>query len=161
MVASCVEDMTTDGAQLLGMQHVTGRARGWHDRDIQPPGAERRVGDVDDLVAGGVQGGDGGADRDSLSRSDIARDNPERGLQDAEADPGDGLGVPLAGEQVAGGDGLAERGAGQAEVRGPRRGAHRRCSPSWPSAVSAASRAKSIFAPVPAAWSWAAATRPR
>src|SRR5487761_415652 len=85
---------------------------------------------------------------------------PSADIHDAEADPGDGLGVGLAGEQVLGGDGLAERGAGQAEVRGPGRGAHRSSWPASP-AVSMASWVKSILAPVPAASSWAAATRPR
>src|SRR5487761_1637541 len=76
---------------------------------------------------------------------------PSADIHDAEADPGDGLGVGLAGEQGLGGDGLAERGAGQAEVRGPGRGAHRSSWPASP-AVSMASWVKSILAPVPAAW---------
>jgi excisionase family DNA binding protein len=60
-----------------------------------------------------------------LTMADVSRDDPERRFDHAEADPGDRLGVGLPGEQVPRGDRLAERGAGQAEVRGPRRGAHR------------------------------------
>src|SRR5215469_7861658 len=84
---------------------------------------------------------------------------PQRGLGGAEADPGDGLGVGLAGEQVLGGDPLAERGAGQGEVGGPGRPGHG--WPSWLPGANMPSWAKSIFAPVPASSSWAAATRPR
>jgi hypothetical protein len=75
------------GEQVGGLGHQLGLevaglgAEGPHDRDVESPGAERGVGDVDDLVAGGVQGGDGGADRDSFPRSDIARDDPERGYR--------------------------------------------------------------------------------
>ena len=62
-----------------------------------------------------------------LTMTDVAGDDAEQGFGDAEADPGGGLGVGLAGEQVLGRDRLAERGAGQPEVRGPRRPAsHRR-----------------------------------
>src|ERR1017187_9645450 len=155
------------GEQVAGLGHQLGfevarlGAERPDDRHIQPPGAERRVGDVDDLVAGRVEAGDGGAQRYGLARADVPGDHPERGLDHAEADPGDRLGVRGPGEQVPGGDGLAERGAGQAEVRGPRRGAHR-CSSSWPGSpeVSMASWAKSILAPVPAASSCAAATSP-
>jgi hypothetical protein len=139
------------------------------DRHVQAPGPERGVGDVDHLVAGGVEGGDGGAQRHGLPCSHVPRHHSQRRFDDAEADPGDRLGVRLAGEQVPGGDGLAERGAGQAEVRGPRGRAHRPSSPSssalssWPGPAGASppSRVKSILEPVPASSSWAAATRPR
>jgi DNA invertase Pin-like site-specific DNA recombinase/predicted DNA-binding transcriptional regulator AlpA len=102
-----------------------------------------------------------------LTMADVPGDHPERGFHHAEADPGDRLGVGLPGEQVPGGDRLAERGAGQAEVRRPRRGAHRWSSCpgswSWPGspAVSRPRAVKSILAPVPAASSCAAATMPR
>ena len=102
-----------------------------------------------------------------LTMTDVPRDDSQRGFDHAEADPGDRLGVGLAGEQVPGGDRLAERGAGQPEVRCPRRGAHwwssRPGSWSWPGspAVSLPRAVKSILAPVPAASSCAAATRPR
>ena len=96
-----------------------------------------------------------------LTMADVSCDHSQPRFHHAEADPGDRLGVGLAGEQVPGRDGLAERGAGQPEVRGPRRWAHR--SSSWPGSlpVSLPSWVKSIFAPVPASSSWAAATRPR
>ena len=108
----------------LGLQVAGPVAEGAHDRDVEPSGAEGRVGDVDDLVPGGVQRGDGGAQGHGLARADVPGDDAERGLEDAEADPGDRLGVGLPGEQVLRRDGLAERGAGQAEVGGPRRRAH-------------------------------------
>ncbi len=102
-----------------------------------------------------------------LTMTDVPRDDSQRRFGHAEADPGDCLGVGLAGEQVPGGDRLAERSAGQAEVRRPRRGAHRcsSCPGSWSGPgsppVSRPSSVKSILAPVPAASSCAAATRPR
>jgi hypothetical protein len=106
-----------DGAAVLGLAGpVAGRA---DDGDVEAAGAEGGVGDVDDLVAGGVQAGDGGAQRDGLPAADVSGDHPEGGFGDTEADPGDGLGVRLAGEQVFGGDPLAEWGAGQPEVGGP------------------------------------------
>ena len=64
-----------------------------------------------------------------LTMTDITGDHAEQDLVDAEADPGGGLGVGLAGEQVPGRDRLAERGAGQPEVRRPRRTARHRCRP--------------------------------
>jgi hypothetical protein len=119
------------GEQVAGLGHQLGfevaglGAQRADDGDIQPAGAERRVGDVDDLVPGRVQPGDRGPQRHGLPCSDVPGDHSQRGFHDAEADPGDRLGVGLAGEQVLGRDGFAERGAGQAEVRSPRRGAHR------------------------------------
>ncbi len=126
------------GEQVAGLGHqlglevarpVTQRA---DDGDVKPAGAEGGVGDVDDLVAGRVQAGDRGAQRHGLACADVAGDHPERGFQDAEADPGDRLVVRGPAEQVPGRDRLAERGAGQAEVRGPRRRAHHDCSCCWP-----------------------------
>jgi hypothetical protein len=114
----------------LGLEVAGPVAERADDGDIQPAGAEGGVGDVDDLVPGRVQGGDGGAQRHGLPGADVPRHDSERRLHDAEADPGDRLGVRGPAEQVAGRDRLAERGAGQAEVRGPRRRVHRCCS--WP-----------------------------
>jgi hypothetical protein len=76
------------------------------------------VGDVGDLVPGGVQSCHGGVDHYGLPGADVAGDYPEGGLHHAEADPGDRLGVCLTGEQAAAGMDLPD-GAGQAEVRGP------------------------------------------
>ena len=72
-----------------------------------------------------------------LTMADLAGDDAEQGFGDAEADPGGCLGVGLAGEQVLGRDGLAERGAGQPEMRRPRRTARNRCRPR-PAAASVA-----------------------
>jgi hypothetical protein len=146
------------GQQVGGLGHQLGLevaglvAERADDGDVEAAGAEGGVGDVDDLVAGRVEGRDGGADGHGLACADVPGDHSERGLDDAKADPGDRLGVRLAGEKVAGRDGFAERGAGQAEVGGPRCRAHRSSLP------SAASRVKSIFAVAPASSSCAAAT---
>ena len=91
------------------------------DLHVKAAGAEGGVGDVDDLVPGGVQAGDGGAHGHGLAGADITGDHAEQDLVDAEADPGGGLGVGLPGEQVPGRDRLAERGASQPEMRRPRR----------------------------------------
>ncbi len=73
------------GEQVGGLGHQLGfevagpGAQRPDDGDIQAAGAERRVGDVDDLVAGGVQAGDGGAQRDRLARADVPGDHSQRG----------------------------------------------------------------------------------
>ena len=154
------------GEEVGGLGHQLGfevaglGAEGAHDGDVEAAGAEGGVGDVDDLVAGAVQGVDGGAHGHGLAGADVAGDDPEGGLDDTEVDAGDGLGVGLSGEEVLGGDRLAEGGALEPEVGGPRGGAHRVCSSSSGSANSP-SWEKSILEPVPACSSWAAATRPR
>ena len=51
------------------------------------------VGQVDDGVPGGVQGGERGADCDGLAGSDFAGDDPDPAFGDAPADPGDGFAV--------------------------------------------------------------------
>ena len=63
------------------------------------------VGQVDDHVPGGVQGGGRGADGDGLAGADLAGDHAEGVLLDAPGDPGDGFGVP-------GGGGAASTGPG-------------------------------------------------
>ena len=131
------------GEQVGGLGHQLGfevaglGAEGPDDLHVEAAGAEGGVGDVDDLVPGGVQAGDGGADRDRLACLDVAGNHPEQGFGDAEADPGGCLGVGLPGGQVPGGDRLPERGAGQPEMRRPRRTARHRCRPR-PAAASAA-----------------------
>ena len=84
-------------------------------------------------MAGGVEPCNRGAHGHGLAGADIAHDDAEGGLGDAEADAGDGLGVGGPGEQVSGGDTVGERGVGEIEVGDPRRPAHRRapmCPPS-------------------------------
>jgi len=73
-----------------------------------------------------------------LTMADVPGHDAERLLDHAEADPGDRLGVGLPGEQVPGSDGLPERGAGQPEMRGPRRAARHRCPPRQAGTASAA-----------------------
>ncbi len=75
-------------------------------------------------MAGGVEGGDGGAHGDGLADPDVADDHPEGGLGDAMADAGHGLTMGRSGVEVGCGDGLGERGAGEPEVRDPRGPAH-------------------------------------
>ncbi len=56
------------GEQIGGLDHQLGSlvagvgAEGSDDGDIQAPGAEGGIGDVDDLVPGRVEGRDGGPD---------------------------------------------------------------------------------------------------
>ena len=72
------------GEQVAGLGHQLGLevarlgAECPDDGDIQAPGAERRVGDVYDLVPGGVECGDGGAQRHCLARPDVPRDHSQR-----------------------------------------------------------------------------------
>jgi hypothetical protein len=103
------------GEQVRGLGHQLGFevARLGAERPdhlhIQTAGPERGVGDVDDLVPGGVQPGDRGPHGHRLPRADITCDHAGQDLVDAEADPRGGLGVSLAGEQVPGGDRFPER----------------------------------------------------
>ena len=66
------------GEQVAGLGHqlgleVTGPVAGRaDDRHMRPAGAEGGIGDVDDLMAGGVQAGDRGAQRHCLARADVA-----------------------------------------------------------------------------------------
>src|SRR6266702_7036121 len=61
-----------------------------HVREYPPyPGGG--VADVDDGVAGGVEVGDGGADRDRLPGPDLARDHADRLVGDGPGDAGGGL----------------------------------------------------------------------
>ena len=136
------------------------------DRHVTAPGLERRVGDVNHLMPCGVEGGDGGAQRDRLPSSDVPRHDSQRPLDDAEADPGDRLGVGLAGEQVPGGDGLPNGVRARPSARPTAPGSPALLPLSSPSPAGLVrprplSRVKSIFAPAPASSSWAAATKPR
>jgi len=73
-----------------------------------------------------------------LTMTDVPGHDAERLLDDAEADPGDRLGVGLPGEQVPGRDRFPERGAGQAEMRGPWCPARHRCRPGQAGTASGA-----------------------
>ena len=72
------------GEQVGGLGHQLGLevaglgAERPDDLHVEAPGAEGGVGDVDDLVAGGVEGGDGGAHRHGLPGADVAGDHAER-----------------------------------------------------------------------------------
>ena len=72
------------GEQVGGLGHQFGfevarlGAQGPHDGDVEPAGAERGVGDVDDLVPGRVQPGHGRPDRHRLPGADVAGDDPQR-----------------------------------------------------------------------------------
>ncbi len=63
---------------------------------------DRGVGQVDDHVPGGVQGGGGGADGDGLAGTDLAGDHPEGVLVHAPGDAGHGFGVPAVAVQHGG-----------------------------------------------------------
>ena len=109
----------------LGLAVAGDAAEGGDDGDVETAGAEGGVGDVDHLVAGSVQPCHRGAHRHRLAGADVADDDPEQALGDAEADPRHRLGVSGPGEEIAGGDGLAERHVGEVEVGDPRCPAHR------------------------------------
>ncbi len=75
------------GEQVGGLGHQLGLevaglvAEGADDGDVEAPGAEGRVGDVDDLVPGGVEAGHRGADGHGLAGADVAGDDSEGGLR--------------------------------------------------------------------------------
>src|SRR6266496_3633411 len=66
-------------------------AEGGDDVGEDAPHAGGGVADVDDGVAGGVEVGDGGADRDRLPGPDLARDHADRLVGDGPGDAGGGL----------------------------------------------------------------------
>src|SRR5207245_486414 len=125
-----------------------------HDGDVEATGAEGGVGDVDDLVVGGVEGGAGGPGGHRLAGADLAGDDAERGLLDAVEDACDGLLVGSAGEELGWSQGLREGRSGEAEVGQPGcPDGHESCS-SW------TMRWRKEMRPVSAA-SWSARTWPR
>jgi hypothetical protein len=66
-------------------------------------------------VAGGVQGGERGADGDGLPGADLTGDHSDPVLDHAPADPGDGFAVAGVAVQHPGGEVTPERGAGEPE----------------------------------------------
>src|SRR5260370_18125463 len=105
------------------------------------------VAQVDHGVPGGVQVGQGGAKCDSFAGSDVSCYDAEGGFGYAPADAGDGLGVAVVAVQHAGGEGAAERGAGEPEVGGQLVHAHR---------LSSCSSAARVIRAVGYGWPWAA-----
>ena len=95
----------------LGLVEPGLRPEGAHDGDVEAPGAERRVGHVDDLVTCRVEPSHRRSHGHGLSRPDVAGDHAKGGLHDAEADAGDGFGMGVTHEEVLGRDALAEGGA--------------------------------------------------
>ena len=89
-------------------------AEGGDDGVVDAAGADGGVAEVDDGVAGGVEGGQGGADGDGLAGADLAGDDAEGLFGDAPGDPGDGFGVGGVAVQHAGGEVAAERHPGEA-----------------------------------------------
>jgi hypothetical protein len=85
------------------------------DLVVDPADPDRRVRQVDDGVAGRVQRGERGADRDGLPGADLAGDHPDPVLGHAPPDPGDGLAVAGVAVQHPGGEVAAERSAGEPE----------------------------------------------
>ena len=79
-------------------------AEGLDHGDVEAAGPEGRVGDIDDLVAGGIESGTGGAGGDRLAGANLAGDDPQSRLLDAMQDAGDRLLVRLAGEQLGRGE---------------------------------------------------------
>ena len=83
-------------------------AQGRDDRVVDAPGADLRVGDGDELVAGGVQAGGGGARGHGLARADLTGDHRDLAGVDAVGDAADGFLVGGRGEQRPDRDGPVE-----------------------------------------------------
>jgi hypothetical protein len=85
------------GEQGLGLGHDLGLeeaglcAEGADDGDIQTPCTDQGVWEVDDVERGWVERVGGGADGDGLADADLAGDDADESLGDAEAEAGDGL----------------------------------------------------------------------
>jgi len=94
-----------------------GPAEAGHQCGVEAAGSDGRVGQVDHGVPGGVEFGQGGAQRDGLAGPDFTGDDAEGVFADAPADPGDGFGVSGVPVQHAGRQVPAERGAGEPEER--------------------------------------------
>src|SRR6266508_4442128 len=86
------------------------------DLGVEAALADAGVGDVDDGVAYGVEGGDGGAGGDGLAGADLAGDHADGAFADQPGDAGDGFGVAAVGVQHRGGQVAAEGGAAEAVV---------------------------------------------
>jgi hypothetical protein len=86
------------------------------DGVVDAADADRRVAQVDEGVAGGVLGREGGAQGDGLPGADLAGDHAEGVLTDAPGDPGGGLGVGGVAVQHARGQVTAERHLGEPVV---------------------------------------------
>ena len=97
------------------------RWRGWapsarDDRHVEAAGAERRVGEVDDLVCRvGSRAATAARARPSC-RADVPGDHAQGSLGDAPADPGGGLAVRGVPVQHGRGQVLAERQPGEPVV---------------------------------------------
>ena len=105
-------DGLRDEGGVVGQRSVP---EGGDDLVVDAADPDRRVGQVDDGVPRGVQGGQGGAEVDGLPGADLAGDDSDPVLAEAPADPGDGLAVGGVAVQHAGGEVTPERGAGEPE----------------------------------------------
>ena len=97
LVAFCGQGCAGLGDQSRGQVRRGGAERG-DDGLVDAADADHRVGQVDDGVAGGVQAGQDGADRDGFPGADFSGDHADGAFGDAPADAGDGFvvgGVPV------------------------------------------------------------------
>jgi hypothetical protein len=85
------------------------------DLGVEAALADAGVGDVDDGVAHGVEGGDGGAGGDGLAGADLAGDHAD-GVLCEPGDAGDGFGVAAVGVEHAGGQVAPKGGAAKTVV---------------------------------------------
>jgi hypothetical protein len=114
-----------DQVRLL---HARLGAERMHDGQVQTTRAERRRGNVDDVVRARIQLASGGTHGDGFADAHLASDDAQQRLADAEADTGDGFLVAGAITQLGGRDGLTERCTREAEVGDPGCAAHRSTS---------------------------------
>jgi hypothetical protein len=112
------------GEQVHGLRSEGGvvglgdAAEGGHDGVVDAADADGGVAEVDEGVAGGILGGDGGAQGRGLARADFPCNHTECVLADAPADPGGGLGGGGVAVQHAGCEVTAEGDAGGESVVG-------------------------------------------
>jgi hypothetical protein len=102
-----------DQRRLVEPGHTT---EGGDDGGVEAPGADGGVAEVDDGVAGGVEGGGGGPGGDRFPRANFTSDHAQGAFADAPGDAGDRFAVPGRAVQHARGQVPPEGRAGEAVV---------------------------------------------
>ncbi|BCI83256.1 hypothetical protein MTY66_48810 [Mycolicibacterium sp. TY66] len=103
------------GGQSGGVKR-RGVPEGGHDVGEHAAHSDGGVGQVDDDVAGGVQGGGCGADGYGFAGADFTGDDPDGALVHTPADPGDRFAVAGVAVQHRGGQVTSERHPGESPM---------------------------------------------